>query len=321
MKKLVAVIMVTFMIFTIAGCSSKKSDKSFKVGIVQIVQHDSLDTIRESFTKEIEAEGNVEVVYKNAGGDVALLDSLCQQLVNEKVDVIVAIATPSAQAAAKYADKVPVIFSAVTDPVGAKLVTDPKKPDKNITGTSDEIQVDQILKLAKESYPKTKNIGFIYNSSEANSEANLEKAKAFAKDNNMNVIEGPVSSMSDIQARMQTLVGKVDIIFAPNDNMIASSMDLVGSLAVDAKKPLFVGADSMVKDGGLATIGIDYKALGVETGKITKEVLDGKPVSEIPVVTFKDDLSVYINTKTAESIGFKGIDAIKKNYDNVVEVK
>lgn len=324
MKKLLCLSLSMLFVFSLVGCGNDKTDKkdAFKVGVVQIVEHPSLDTIREATIKQLEAyDGDIEILYENAGGDQSMLNTICQQFKEKDMDVIVAIATPSAQAAANFSEDIPVVFSAVSDPVGAGLIKDLEKPDGNITGTSDEIQVDLIVDLALEMYPDTKSIGFLYNSGEANSASNLKKLKAYAKKKNLTVIEGPFTNTSEIQASTQTLIDKADIVFAPNDNSVASAMDVVSSLTKDAKKPLFVGADSMVKDGGLATVGINYEKLGKETAKMVIQIIEGTSPSDIPVKVFKDDLSVYVNTSVADAIGFQSLDALKENHKDVVEVK
>lgn len=322
MKRLFSLGLSLLCIISLVGCGETKKDETFKVGIVQIVEHDSLDTIREAAVKQIKKDiPDVEIFYQNAGGDQSALNTICQQFMDDEVDVIIAIATPSAQAAANFSEDVPVIFSAVSDPVGAGLVKDLQKPEGNITGTSDEIQVDQIMDLAMEMYPFTKSVGFLYNSGEANSVSNLDKLKAYAEDHNLEVIEGPLTNTGEIQTSTQALIDKADIIFAPNDNSVASAMDIVSNLTKEAKKPLFVGADSMVSDGGLASVGINYENLGKETGNMVKQIFDGKTPSDIPVKVFKDDLNVYINTTVMKAIGFDNLDMLKQNYKNLVEVK
>ena len=323
MKKLLCLGLSLVCIFSLFGCDNKETTKEkFKVGIVQIVEHPSLDTIREATIKEIEtANLEVEILYKNASNDQSLLSTICQQFKEEDVDVIVAIATPSAMAAANFSDEIPVVFSAVSDPIGAGLIKNLEKPDGNITGTSDEIQVDLILDLAKEMYAETKTVGFLYNSGEANSVSNLEKVKEYASKNKLEVIEAAITNTGDVQSATQTLIDKADIIFAPNDNTIASAMDIVSSLTSKSKTPLFVGADSMVGDGGLATIGINYEDLGTSTGDMVIQILNGTSPSDIPVKIFKEDLSVYINTTIAKAIGFDKLEDLKTQHEVVVEIK
>lgn len=299
-----------------AGEGEKTDDKaSVKIGVAQIVDHTSLNTIRDSFKNEMIALGYPEscMDFQNAANDSSYLNSIMQKFNGDNKDVIVAIATPTAQAAANYAKERSVVFSAVSDPVQAGLVTSLEKPDKGITGTSDEIQVDQILDLALTIKPEIKALGFMYNPSEANSVSNLEKAKAYCKNKNIELIESAVTTISDVQTNAQVLVTKVDAIFAPNDNTVASAMSALANEANKAKVPVFVGADSMVMDGGFATVGIDYEELGKATAHMVDDILKGKSAAEIPVKVFKDDLNVYVNEKVLNTLGITLPDSVKNN--------
>lgn len=301
------------------GCVSegeKNGDKtSVKIGVAQIVDHTSLNTIRDSFMNEMIAMGYPKecMDFQNAANDSSYLNSIMQKFNGDNKDVIVAIATPTAQAAANYAKERSVVFSAVSDPIQAGLLTSLEKPDKGITGTSDEIQVDQILELALTVKPKIKTLGFMYNPSEANSVSNLEKAKAFCAKKNIKVIESAVTTISDVQTNAQVLVTKVDAIFAPNDNTVASAMSALANEANKAKVPVFVGADSMVMDGGFATVGIDYEELGKATAHMVDDLLNGKSAAEIPVKVFKDDLNIYVNEKVLNTLGITLPDSVKNN--------
>lgn len=301
------------------GCASeeeKTGDKtSVKIGVAQIVDHTSLNTIRDSFMNEMIAMGYPKecMDFQNAANDSSYLNSIMQKFNGDNKDVIVAIATPTAQAAANYAKERSVVFSAVSDPIQAGLLTSLEKPDKGITGTSDEIQVDQILELALTIKPEIKTLGFMYNPSEANSVSNLEKAKAFCAEKNIKVIESAVTTISDVQTNAQVLVTKVDAIFVPNDNTVASAMSALANEANKAKVPVFVGADSMVMDGGFATVGIDYEELGKATAHMVDDLLNGKSAAEIPVKVFKDELNVYVNEKVLNTLGITLPDSVKNN--------
>lgn len=314
----------------ILGCSvltacSENEEKLPIVSVGQIVEHTSLNTIRSSFLEEMEALGykdgeNITIDYKNAGGSQSTLNSIMTTFAGNKSDVIVAIATPTAMAAAKYSNEIPIIFSAVSDPIEAGLMDDLTKPNHNITGTSDEIQVDQVLELALTLDPDLKSLGFIYNSSEANSISNLKKAKAFCEKHNIELIEASGANITDIQSAVSVLVPKCDAIFAPNDNTVASSMSVLVETANQHKVPVYTGADSMVQDGGFATIGIDYETLGKETARMTDQVLKGEKVENIPVKVFKDNLNIYVNKGIMETLGITIPDEIK-NQDNFILIE
>lgn len=310
----------------VSGCSTGKDDEKMPVvSVAQIVEHKSLNTIRDSFTAELKELGyedgkNIKLDYKDGGGQQSNLDSIMSTFAGNKSDVIVAIATPTALAAAKYSKDIPVVFSAVSDPVGANLMKDLKNPENNITGTSDEIQVDQILDLALLVNPDLKKLGFIYNSGEANSVSNLEKAKKFCAENNLELVEGSGANITEIQSAVSVLVDKCDAIFAPNDNTVASSMSALVEAANKKKVPVYTGADSMVSDGGFATVGIDYTNLGKETAKMVDKILKGTKVADIPVKVFKENLSTYVNKNTMKTLGITLPNEVK-DRENLVFMK
>ena len=291
----------------LSGCTSAQGDDIKKVSVVQIVSHPSLDTIRDSFSDEMEqlgyTDGEIELEYYDAGNDTSTLDSILSTASGDGSDVIVAIATPTAQSAARYAEEIPIVFAAVSDPIGAGLTSSLEEPDKDITGTMDDIQVDQILEAALEIDPDMQRLGVIYNASEANSVTNIEKAKTFCEENGIELQEVTVTSTNDVQQAVTTLAGSCDAIFSPNDNTVASAMSAAAQAAVEAGIPYYVGADSMVSDGGFLTVGIDYEELGRETARMVDQVLQGTDVADIPIVQFKTDLSIYVNASTMEALG------------------
>jgi len=293
----------------LSACSSNASTGNSvkKIGIVQIVEHPSLNTIRESFIEQLEKNGfkdgeNITIDYQNAQNDQTNLKTITKKFVSNKYDLIVAIATPSALAAAGETKKIPVLFSAVTDPVSAELVESLEKPGGNVTGTSDVVSATKIMELAMRITPDIKTIGALYNSSEINSISVINELKEYAQSSGLTVVEATVTSSSEVQQAVQSLVGKCDAIFSPIDNTIASAMPVVTQVANKAKIPVYVGADSMVKDGGLATYGINYPALGRETADMAAEILKGKNPGDIPVRTMTE-MDIYINKATAEEIG------------------
>ena len=262
-----------------------------KIGVIQLVEHKSLDIIYNSFKDELKELGyvdgeNAKITFQNAQGDMAT----------------------------------PVVFSAVTDPIGAGVLTDMNAPDKGMTGTSDAVQIDKIMDLALQITPDVKKVGFIYNPGEDNSVTNLGLLEKYTKEKNLELQTVSISTSADLQTAAASLFEKVDMIFVSNDNTVAEAMPILTSEAIKAKKPVYVGADSMVMDGGLATVGIDYTDLGKETAKMVDEVLKGKPVNEIPVKVFKDDLFIYVNTDTAKALGIEIPDSIK-NDKKFVEIK
>lgn len=325
-KKSMAILLVIVMAaaMLLAGCGGNQSkDDVLKVGLVQLVEHPSLDTIRENIIGQLEKEGfkdgdNITIDYQNAQNEMNNLKTICQGFVSEECDVIIAITTPAAQAAYGETKDIPIVFSAVTDPVAAELVQDLEQPGGNITGTSDLVSASKIMDLAKEITPEMKTIGALYNSSEVNSVSVIKDLKAYAKKNNLKVEEAAVTNANEVQQAAQSLTGKCDAVFSPIDNTVASAMTVASDVMKKAKIPFYVGADSMVKDGGLATNGINYELLGAETGKMAAKVLQGEDPATMPV-KIMDEMQIYINQATADAIGIKIPANILKEAENLGE--
>lgn len=298
----------------ITGCQKNDSQVK-KVAIIQYVEHTSLDTIKDSFDKQMEELGykdgdNVKYIFKNAQGDNNIAASIVQTFQSEEPDVVVAIATPVAQSVASLSKKIPIVFAAVSDPIGANLTSSLEKPDKNITGTSDEIQVDLILDKALEVNPNLQTLGVIYNKGEVNSVTNIQKAKDYADTHHITIKEATITNVNEVQSAIEVLASQCDAIFAPNDNTVASAMNVVSHACAEAKIPLYVGADSMVQDGGFLSVGINYEDLGKETANMVDQILNGKSVNDIPVKVFKDHLNIYVNEKIMNQLNVQLPDSI-----------
>ena len=247
----------------LAGCGSDKAadnsgDKQYKVGIVQLVEHNALDAANKGFVDGLKERGfeegkNLVIDQQNAQADQSNLQNIGQRFVNDKVDLIYAIATPAAQTVANLTKDIPIVASAITDYEGAKLIKSNNEPGGNLTGTSDmnpiKEQIDLLLKIA----PNAKTIGCIYTSSEANSEIQFKAMKEYAESKGLKVESATISNVNDIQQAAQSLVGKVDIFWEPTDNVIASAIPTLVSVTDAAKKPVICGEPNMVKNGGLAT--------------------------------------------------------------------
>ena len=286
--------------------SDAGSGNTYRIGLAQIMEHTSLNQIRDSFTAEMEALGygpdKVEIDYQNAQSDQSNLNSICQKFAGDGKDLIVAIATPTAISAAAAAPDIPLVFSAVTDPVAAKLVENPDAPEGNITGTSDAIPVDQVFELMNQLTPDVETVGLVYNLGEDNSVAVIEQAKTYLDSKGIGYVEATVTNTSEVQQAAQSLVGKCQAFYTPIDNTVATAMPVYAEVAKQAGLPIYTGADSMVIDGGFATVGIDYTLLGKQTAAMVVKVLEGTPISEIPVETLSNFATV-VNTTTAEAIG------------------
>lgn len=323
MKKIIAYLLSGAMLFgLLTGCTTKEnntqkpaeSNKSsqtteksekIKIGILQPVEHPSLNEIREYIIKGLDELGlkdKVEITYKDAQGDASNINTIVSQFVGDKMDIIVPIATGTAQAAASATRDIPIVFAAVSYPVEAGLVKELDKTDGNITGVSDAVGVNEIFDLAGILTPNVKTFGFVYNSGEVNSVSAVNKAKEYCDSKGIKYVEATIASSGDLLQASQSLVGKADAIFTPTDNTVASAMPVLSSEAIKAKIPVYVGADSLVADGGFATVGVDYKALGRQVAAMIKRIIDGQSIKDNPVETLNEYTKI-INAKTAKEIG------------------
>ncbi|MEN6348636.1 MAG: ABC transporter substrate-binding protein [Syntrophomonas sp.] len=320
MKKLLVLSLVLILgLATIGGCSSKTANvdkKVYKIAIVQPMDHPSLNQIRETIIAELKAQGmgdKVEIITKNANGDMNLLPSIMQELQNSKVDMIVPSATPAAQAAKGSTKTTPIVFSAVSNPVEAGLVTSFAETTGNITGVSNSIPIEDIFKLAATITPNVKTFGFVYNSSEINSTSGIAKARAYCDKNGIKYREAPITGTADLQQAASSLVGQVDAFFTPNDNTVASAMPTYVKVATDAKIPIYAGADSMVKDGALATVGIDYTKLGKQTAAMIIRIVNGQTIKDTHVEQVAEYANM-INMGTADKLGITISDELKQKF-------
>ena len=315
MKKLLTLLLILAMSLTmLTGCSDDSGsatggEDTFKIGIIQMMEHPSLNTIRESIIEGLEEEGyvdgeNIEIIYQNGQNDMTTMQNIAQTFVGEECDVIVAIATNAAQASLAETTDIPIIFAAITDPVGAGLVDSLEAPGGNVTGTSDEVSASDIMDLAQEITPGFHTIGALYNLGEPNSVSVINDLKEYAQANGFEVIESTVTNTSEVQQAAQYLADRADIVFSPIDNTVASSMAVATDTFNSAGVPFYVSADSMVTDGGLATYGIDYTVLGRETAAMIADVLEGADPASMPVRKMSE-MSVYINTDTADALGLE----------------
>ena len=290
-----------------------------KIGILQYVTHPALDEIYAGIKQGLSDEGysKAKLNFYNAQADQSKVTTMSGQLVDQKNNVLIGIATPSVQGLANATSDIPVIMGAVSDPVGAKLIKNVKKPEGNVTGVSDKFPVDKEVELIKALTPDVKKIGILYSSSEDNSKSQVAAFKKVAAEKGYDVSEYAVSSTNDITTTVNVALSKVDAIYVPVDNTIASAFPTVIELSNAAKKPVFPSVDTMVTQGGLAAVTINQHDLGVATGKMAAQVLKGKKVSELPVA-FYNMTTPVVNRETAKTLGitipekFKEAAAVKK---------
>lgn len=331
MKKLLATMMAVLMAATmLVGCGSSEepaateepaveetadepteeaSDEMVSIGVIQYMPHASLDQNYEGFVDGLAEAGYVEgenltINFQNASGEVANCQQICELFANSDTDLVFAIATPAAQSAVNVFQEtdIPVLFSSVTDAVGAGLVESNEAPGKNVTGTLDMPVIADQIAVIKDVLPDAQKLGILYTSSEANSEIQAEEAKAAAEALGMEVIIQTSSSSNDIQQVISSVVGSVDAVYIPSDNAFANAMATVNSTAVENQLPVFCAVEAMIAEGGIATTAIDYYELGKQTAAQAVRVLNGESASEIAVETQKE-CALVVNETFAASVG------------------
>lgn len=287
--------------------ATSSSEEMKTVGILQYVSHDALDQINDGIVQGLADKGYVEgenliIEFQNGQADQSRLNTMSQELIDSNADVLVGIATPAAQALANATDEIPIILGAITDPIGAGLVDDMEKPGGNITGVSNQTPVDAVIELAQEILPEAKTVGILYSSNEDNSQAQVDEASAAAEAMGLAVELFVVNSSNEIAQTVQVMASQVDYIYLPQDNTVANAMDTVVQEADAAGVPVFPSVDTMVAQGGLATVGQNQFQIGVETGIMAAQILDGADPATTPVNIFTDG-ELIINSAQAEKLG------------------
>lgn len=282
--------------------------QTYKIGIVQLVEHDALDAAYKGFVDGLKEAGyedgkNLAIDYQNAQGEQANCNTIAQKFVNDKDDLILAIATPAAQAVANATQDIPILVTAVTDPADAKLVASNEAPGANVSGTSDLNPIKEQMGLLKQLVPDVKTVGMLYCSSEANSKYQVDLARAELESMGIAAIDFTVSNSNEIQQVVESMAGKVEAIYAPTDNMIAAGMATVSMAAIPAKLPIIVAEPGMVENGGLATYGLSYYNLGKQTAAMAVKILTGESKPADMPIEYLTETELVINQKTAEELG------------------
>ena len=306
---------------TKASESINEDGKTYTIGINQLVQHDALDASREGFIEGLKEKGfeegkNLKINYQNAQGDMAIAKTISDQFVTSNVDLIFAIATSSLQASYNSTKDIPIVFTAVTDPIDAGVAKSWESSGTNVTGTSDMVSMEKQLELLTKLVPDIKTIGVIYNSSEANSLAQVQELKKEAEKKNIKVKEISVTTVNEINQNLTAALGEIDALYAPTDNTVASAYDLVGNLCINKNIPILCGEEAGVSKGGLCSIGIDYFKLGKEAGYKAAEILNGKAPIDIEISTLSD-MSITINTDVVEKLNITVPDDINSKATKV----
>ncbi len=310
--KWVMVAVAVVLIGSVWALRATRTEEVTTIGILQFIEHPALDAAKEGFVEALEAsdvKGDVVFLEKNAQGDMATAQMIAASFESKGVDLIYAIATPAAQAAYNATDTIPILISAVTDPQAAGLVTSNERPETNVTGTSDAAPLKEQLALLETLVPKAKRIGFLYNTGEQNATVQLEQLKAATA---LEVVPMGVTSLTELEQGLEQLLTKVDVLYTPADNLVASGIHLIADRALKQGVPILGAEPAHVEAGALATVGVDYRALGRQTGAMALRILDGTPVATTPVET-ADAPQTVINLDTAEALGITVPDALSES--------
>ena len=293
------------------------------VAVTAIVEHPALDAVRDGVQAALQAEGfeagkNLKWQYQSAQGNTGTAAQIARKFVGDKPDAIVAIATPSAQAAVAASKNVPIVFSAVTDPVAAKLVKSWEPSGNNVTGVSDLLALDKQMDLVKQVVPNAKRIGMVYNPGEANSVVVVKELQKLLPTLGMTLVEAAAPRSVDVSSAARSLIGKVDVIYTSTDNNVVSAYEALVKVGQDAKIPLVASDTDSVKRGAVAAYGINYRDLGEQTGRMVARILKGAAPGTIkPEVSTKMEL--FVNPASAEKQGIKLSESLIKSAAQVVQ--
>lgn len=312
MKKILSAALCTSMFFGLTACGNNTQQQSdadgekLKVGIVQLIDNGAFEDMRDGFIQELQDKGygedKVEIIYKNAQGDATNLNTICQEMVDSQVDLVATIATPASQAMVAMESDIPIVFISVSNPIGAGLLTTLEQPDKNATGTSNAIPIEDIFALSEDLTPGMQTYGLLYCTNEVNSVTTIENAKNYLDEKGLQYVEQIVTNSSEVQQAAQALVGNVDAIFVPNDSVIQAAMPLVAEVARDAKIPVYGSSAVMVNSGAFATVAITDTEIGMISADMAIAHFEGKEMSEIPALVVPAN-AIVVNEDTAEALG------------------
>ncbi|WP_326979608.1 ABC transporter substrate-binding protein [Chelonobacter oris] len=288
-------------------CGSAVANEVKNVAITAIVEHPALDAVRDGALAELKKAGyepgkNLKVDFQSAQGNTATAAQIARKFVGDKPDVILAIGTPSAQSVVAATRTIPVVFSAISDPVAAKLVKDWGASGTNVTGASDTLLIQPQIDLIKQLIPNVKKIGYVYSSGEVNSVVVLKQLQEAGKTNGFEVVEAPAPRTTDIGTAARSLKGRVDVIYTSTDNNVVSAYESLYKAALDSGIPLVASDTSTVARGAIAALSNNYYGLGEETGKMMARILDGEKAGDMPVKTM-DKLDLHLNLKSASAFG------------------
>lgn len=306
MKKMSLRTMVSVLsLAAVCAAPAMAADKS--VAVTAIVEHPALDAIRDGVKDELKAEGfetgkNLKWEYQSAQGNTGTAAQIARKFVGDKPDVIVAIATPSAQALVASTKTIPIVYSGVTDPIAAQLVKDWKASGGNVTGVSDLLELEKQVDLIKRIIPGVKRVGMVYNPGEANSAVVVKSLKELLSKSGISLVEAAAPRTVDVGSAAKSLIGKVDVIYTNTDNNVVSAYESLVKVGNDAKIPLIASDTDSVKRGAIAALGVNYYDLGRQTGKVVARILKGEKPGDIASAT-SSKLELFVNTTAAQKQG------------------
>lgn len=315
MAQKIAPILILLLSFAVGPAWSKDYTVSFN----QIVEHPALDALRKGVIDSLDAKGYRVTYHEHiAQGNISTANLIARQILGENPDVVVPIATPTAQACAQVIKQLPIVFAAVSDPVGAGLVKSFAEPGSNVTGTSDMSPVDRQLALIREILPNSRKLGVIYNSGEANSQAIVAVLKEEAAKIGLSVEEATVSNSAGVYQAARSLVGRADAVYIPTDNTVVSAFESITKVGVANQLPIFAADVDSVGRGAIAALAVDYYRMGLQTGDMVARIFEGAKPAAMPVETLKE-LLVHLNPRSAAAMGVTLPEALVKRADKIVD--
>lgn len=325
-KKAACMMLAAVMATGMAACgsSSEKSSGKIKVGVIQLIENGAFNDMKDGFIEELRAKGYTEdkcdIVVKSAQGDTATLNTICQEMVDSRMDLVATIATPATQAMVNMDSDIPVVFISVSAPVAAGVTSSMEKPDKNATGTSNAIPVSDIFNLSDSLTPGNKTYGLIYNTGEINSVNTVKDAKSYLDGKGLKYVEAVVTNSSEIQQAAESLVGSVDAIFVPNDSVVQSGMAQITEITRKNKIPVYACSATTVQSGAFATVAMNDKQIGSQSADMAVEILGGRKVADVPSVVVPASGTV-INQNTMEALGVTIPDSVKSTAQLITDAK